>query len=441
MSDAAPDFSSPPVATELVGNGLMIDGRWDWLEHIYDYEPGGHHPVHLGDLLYERYKVIHKLGHGGFANIWLCRDSKSDTFKYYAVKIMMSKDSERDSSEAVRVRKMMDLGFGKQFPAEYLALPLDHFEIKGPNGTHSVFVYPVLGPRVSGLSSLEVPKTDSELRKVCFQVTQAMATLHAHGVCHGDFRPANILACILNLDGLPEEDLFELVGAPQTANVVLPSGGQHLVTTAPQYLVYPIKWEHVADDHPELILPKACVIDFGQSFDVGAPREDLGIPQPYRAPECSLERQVGPGCDLWALGCTLYEIRTGKRLFQPFGDELDELLYQAALIFGKLPEPWWSDTWESRREVFQDEVDEDGMVVEVDDDIEGIDEPRSLQERLRKEFFIEPQSGTSGVKRYFPEDEIELFADLLQGLLRWDPKDRRTASEALEHAYFKQFAS
>ncbi|KAH9893744.1 hypothetical protein F4778DRAFT_294055 [Xylariomycetidae sp. FL2044] len=40
-------------------------------EHLEHYEPGGFHPVHLGDVYandddYGRYKVVHKLGWGGF---------------------------------------------------------------------------------------------------------------------------------------------------------------------------------------------------------------------------------------------------------------------------------------------------------------------------------------------------------------------------------------
>ena len=38
----------------LPDNGLMIDGlSWE-LEHIYDYEQGGHHLVHIGDVFHQR---------------------------------------------------------------------------------------------------------------------------------------------------------------------------------------------------------------------------------------------------------------------------------------------------------------------------------------------------------------------------------------------------
>ena len=41
------------------------------------YKPGEYHPVHLGDIYCQRYKVIHKLGFGGYSTVWLAHDLKS----------------------------------------------------------------------------------------------------------------------------------------------------------------------------------------------------------------------------------------------------------------------------------------------------------------------------------------------------------------------------
>ncbi|KAF8852187.1 hypothetical protein BDZ45DRAFT_678522 [Acephala macrosclerotiorum] len=60
-------------------NGLHLELAPFGLEHIYDYEPDGHHPVRLGDVYgnYGRYRVIHKLSSVGFATVWLCRDTEA----------------------------------------------------------------------------------------------------------------------------------------------------------------------------------------------------------------------------------------------------------------------------------------------------------------------------------------------------------------------------
>jgi serine/threonine-protein kinase SRPK3 len=82
-------------------NGLTLKGPPFGLEKIYDYECGGHHPIHLGDRLGKdgRYRVIHKLGNGGFANIWLCRDLECETPKYIGLKILMADESTDDCRE------------------------------------------------------------------------------------------------------------------------------------------------------------------------------------------------------------------------------------------------------------------------------------------------------------------------------------------------------
>ena len=122
------------------------------LEHIYDYEPGGHHPVHLHDLLGEgRYRVLHRLGNGGFANIWFCRDTAArESTKYVAVKIVMAESSSLDNPELriQQIKNWQAAQQGEQNDTDFICLPLDQFMLHGPNGDHLCFVYLVLGPKV-----------------------------------------------------------------------------------------------------------------------------------------------------------------------------------------------------------------------------------------------------------------------------------------------------
>lgn len=136
-------------------NGLSLELAPFGLERLDDYEPGGQHPVHLGDLLVPGrpgpYRVLHKLGHGGYANAWLCRDMAAvNSTQYIALKILASDVSTDDCPEhrASELRRSVDSS-GDQASANYLCLPLDEFEIRGPNGTHLCLVYPVLGPTVA----------------------------------------------------------------------------------------------------------------------------------------------------------------------------------------------------------------------------------------------------------------------------------------------------
>ncbi|CAM6004001.1 unnamed protein product [Sphagnum balticum] len=407
---------------DLKDNGLMVEGPPRGLEKIYDYEAGGHHPVRLSDILHERYKVIHKLGSGGYANVWLCRDVTTDSPRYLAVKIIMAEGSNKDCPE-LRVNRLIELGLDIDSVAEHFCLPLDQFEIDGPNGLHYVLVYPVLGPRVSRLlnvGSLEDP--GKILRSICLQTTQAMATLHAHGICHGA------------------------------------SGDAHHEPTAPQYLVYPISWDSVELSAlgTNFITNKACIIDFGESYEFSDPSPDLGIPQIYCSPEYTLDKKVGIGSDVWALGCTLFEIRTGKRLFDTFDDDIDEYLCKLAMILGKFPEPWWSTTWERRKDFFEDNAGADGRVVEIRREVKSGNaethhpgrekepeiviiqqqEPRSLQDALAPGMFHKNRHGPGVTQRNIAQQEIDHFSELLAGIFKYAPEERLTVRDVLAHAWF-----
>lgn len=56
---------------------LVVDYKLK-AEPAYRYRPGGYHPVHLGDTLSEdRYKILHKLGWGGYSTVWAAQDQRS----------------------------------------------------------------------------------------------------------------------------------------------------------------------------------------------------------------------------------------------------------------------------------------------------------------------------------------------------------------------------
>jgi serine/threonine protein kinase len=79
----------------------------------------------------------------------------------------------------------------------------------------------------------------------------------------------------------------------------------------------------------------------------------------YRAPELVKDKTMGFGCDIWALGCILFEIRTRSQLFSLFDADDDSLLYQMVMYLGMLPEPWWT-RWETRKMNFTGEEDSQG---------------------------------------------------------------------------------
>ncbi|KAH9895553.1 protein kinase-like protein [Xylariomycetidae sp. FL2044] len=412
----------------------MIEGAPFGLEKICDYEPGSHHPVHLGDVINTRYLIMHKLGNGRYANVWLCRDLQDRGFKYLAVKILIAEGSTPDCPELNLSELTTACDAGENASAAPISLPLDRFEIHGPNGTHLCFVYPVAGPSVK-LGLFDADDPDKVLRSICFKAVQALSFLHKHGICHGDFTPANILHKLLGIDGRSEQEVMQILGEPERTRVLQSPDEPHTLTTAPQ--------QHI-DTEP-------CVIDFGESFKMSAPPEDLGIPPSYRGPEAILDGKIGVFSDLWALGCTLFEIRTGRKLFQPFEQDDDEFLLLLVELLGPLPEPWWSTTWARRRSMWLDMADEQGRAVSTIDgdswksELTGTVHPsvaegaRSLQEKLAPGVWYMSDGSLSGDKghRAIKAAEIETFADLLGQLLRYQPEERISAEDALRHRYFE----
>jgi serine/threonine protein kinase len=264
-----------------------------------------------------------------------------------------------------------------------------------------------------------------------------------------DFTPYNILLRTTGLDGLTEDEVIHALGEPQQTLVLNQAGESPTKLSAPKYLVYPVDWSSVA---LHFMSEHACIIDFGESFEASHPPEDLGIPGSYQSPELILDKTVGFGCDVWALGCTLFEIRTGRKLFCPFDDDPDNYLDEMVLLLGKLPEPWWSTTWEMRKKWYQDETDSQGRVLHIEKttppevvyenpDTESRVHPsvaegaRSLQEKLAPGlwYVVAPRH----IHREISAEEIEIFADLLSKLLKFDPNDRLKVKAIQDHEWFR----
>ncbi len=248
-----------------------------------------------------------------------------------AVKVMSANVSTEDCTE-LRAVKFFANESQEALDAGHIVLPSEHFWINGPNGRHLCLVLPVLGASISQAWATNCNNQEWR-KKVSVQLIEAMAFMHSVGVCHGDYRPSNILMHTRGLEKLSEAELVKLIGEPKIE--VFPGrAGPH----TPQYLV----GDPCLRLSPELLADEIGVIDFGVAFHVLNPPKEPSIFESYQSPELMFSTgALGTSSDIWALGCTLFyltSIGPPSRLtaVSPNGRRL----WRSSL--GPMPEPYRS---------------------------------------------------------------------------------------------------
>lgn len=114
-------------------------------EDVTQYRRGGYHPIHLGDILHERYRVVRKIGWGHFSTVWLCRDLVEET--YVALKVVKSAQHYTETA-ADEIRLLEVIKDADPFDCdgrEKIVKLLNHFTVKGVNGIHTCLVFEALG--------------------------------------------------------------------------------------------------------------------------------------------------------------------------------------------------------------------------------------------------------------------------------------------------------
>ena len=179
-------------------------------EYIELYEPGGYHPVELGDKFSNRYVVEHKLGYGGYSTVWLARDLRQK--RLVALKIIMADPDDGDGClgdgdgclETAILRRLgsrpqtscqqwlwnespFRSSSGDRPQPSFFPALLDEFTIHGPNGDHRCLVTEVLGPSICLADDYEEPYMLplGVAKKIAVQLAHAVAELHECGIVHG----------------------------------------------------------------------------------------------------------------------------------------------------------------------------------------------------------------------------------------------------------------
>ena len=222
-------------------------------------------PLSAGDKL-GPYEILDAIGAGGMGEVYRARDTRLG--REVAIKVSSERFSDRFEREAHTIATLNhpnictlhDVG------ANYLVMEL----IEGPT----------LADRIKdGAIPLE------ESLNIARQIAAALEAAHEKGIVHRDLKPANIK---IRPEGSVKVLDFGLAKA----------GGTAPVSASPE-----------------------------QSPTISMAATEAGVilgTAAYMSPEQARGKTVDKRADIWAFGVVLYEMLTGKRLFQ--GEDLTEIL-------------------------------------------------------------------------------------------------------------------
>jgi serine/threonine protein kinase/Tol biopolymer transport system component len=239
------------------------------------------------------YEILASLGAGGMGEVYRARDTKLN--RDVALKIL----PELFAADADRLARF-------QREAQVLA-SLNHphigaiYGLEESGGARALVLELVEGPTLAERIAQGPIPLDVAL-SIARQIAEALQAAHEQGIIHRDLKPANIK---LRLDGTVKVLDFGL------AKALEPVG--HRVSGAGP-----------ADTAPTLTIP-AAMTRRGVVFGTAA----------YMSPEQARGKPLDRRTDIWAFGCVLYEMLTGREAFA--GDTVSDTM---AAILER--EPDWS---------------------------------------------------------------------------------------------------
>ena len=267
----------------------------------------------------------------------------------------------------------------------------------------------------------------------------------SHTDCTSDLSASNVLCHFDAIQFWSEEEVYKHLGEPcllrfsdcqQESEVNTPAA---LVEHADLSQAFR---EYITGDL------SISIIDFGQAFRLSEGGE-AGTPYAYCSPELLFGRKSTALSDVWALGCCIFEIRGSEQLFESFGGggNPNGITRQVVQMFGKLPEPLWTEWDVERRQLFDEDGEprtdwDHGIALAVKFPLEEAIQDIGTGEKYGTDAAGgSTLSSTSCWKPPQPPPrvagvEARDLADLLLKTLRLKPEERMQAEAVLEHVWF-----
>ena len=145
----------------------------------------------------------------------------------------------------------------------------------------------------------------------------------------------------------------------------------------------------------------------------------------YRAPEVLLGMEYGTEVDMWSLGCILAQLFYGEPWFSGL-DEEDQMARMMEVL--GLPPPKMASK-STRWNKFFSKTTGSPLYCES-----------PIEQAMKTERPIRGAPGTCLVQVDFNDEEAKVALDFIFKCLKWDPEERMTPSQALNHPYLTNMA-
>lgn len=322
------------------------------------------------DVILDRFELHEVLGQGTFGQVVRAMDKSTNTL--VALKIIKDVKKYKDASK-YEIKVLTMLGKLDKEKNHWII----HLEGVFEHGGHVCLMFDLLGPSVYDFMKKNdsIPYPMHQIIHISWQLCNAVKFLHDNKVTHTDLKPENLVF----VDGGFSTEIVD----DKPVNTILNS--------------------HVR------------LIDFGSATFENDHHSRLVSTRHYRAPEVILELGWATDCDVFSIGCMLFELYTGKTLFQTHNNR--EHLAMMRRILGDIPQRMVRKT---KTNFFKS----NGL---LDWDAKS---PDAVW--VRENCFPIRRAMKS------KEKEHALLFELMEDMLSMEPMGRATLSEAIEHPLFER---
>lgn len=383
----------------------------------------------IGEVINNKYIILYEIGKGAFATVYLTLNINDKT--YYAIKIQHEDEIESAFEEIDLLKKF------SHEKEKYLNTIVENFKCTIKHEKYVCMVLFLMAGSAydimrTGLYSKGLPF--NTVKNIIKQLLMGMDILHSkkYNLLHTDIKPENILVVGQNNK---IKELITIYDGMKFGNAITTKLGItklnkrkiNKMVTSVDLDDLEKKYSKNRDNTIEYIDKKYLdniqvkLADFGNCRKIDYCKYDIQT-RYYRAPEIILGYKYDYRCDIWSVGCMIYELLTGKALFNPIKSKRFNTdrthIFGMISVLGPIPK----DLVDSSKNKI--------VVFKVDGQLKG-DVPKlkytPLNELLKKEL---------GNKDGYNDDIINKTADLMYKLLNYDPFKRLTIKETLTHTFF-----